>query len=155
MLSPDVCSMICTFCFSNFQIRSFALWKCEYLNKPARGEKQAKPLLIAMFYYICLLQSSRIYYCAIAAIMLKSGAMRHSSTQGLRNEEITDIFITAKSYVWKYRMLYGYGQKKVSIPYRKTCYGNNYRCVHLVLYHSWQFLVLYIIFACVIWGFPS
>lgn len=37
-----------------------------------------------MFYYICLLKSSRIYYCANAAIMLRSCIKAHLSTQGLK-----------------------------------------------------------------------
>lgn len=48
-----------------------------------------------MFCYICLLKSSRIYYCANAAIMLRSCFKMHLSTQG--SKEISDIFITAKS----------------------------------------------------------
>lgn len=51
-----------------------------------------------MFYYICLLKSSRIYYCANAAIMLRSCIKTHLSTQGLKEiKKISDIFVTAKS----------------------------------------------------------
>lgn len=91
MLSPDLCSMICTFFFSNFQISFFALWKCvKYLKKPV---KKNKKLLIAMFYYICLLKSSRIYYCANAAIMLVSCIKTHLSTQGLKEIKKYVIFL--------------------------------------------------------------
>lgn len=45
-----------------------------------------------MFYYICLLKSSRIYYCANAAIML-SCIKTHLSTQGLKEIKKYLIFL--------------------------------------------------------------
>lgn len=52
-----------------------------------------------MFYYTCLLKkSSRIYYCANAAINVEE--LHHNAlvNTGIeRNYEISDIFITAKS----------------------------------------------------------
>lgn len=120
-----------------------------------RKKTKWKKSLIAMFYSICLLKSSRIYYCANAAITLRSCITTHLSTQGLK--EICDIFINC-------RVKYGNMECFMNMD---TCLRQKYlyltekhmlgkeMCTFGLLYHSWQFIVLYIIFACVIWGFLS
>lgn len=91
MLSPDICSMICTFFFLIFRSVFCTLKVCQVFKETCTKKK--KKLLIAMFYYICLLKSSRIYYCANAAIMLVSCIKTHLSTQGLKEIKKYVIFL--------------------------------------------------------------
>lgn len=97
-----------------------------------------KKLLIAMFCYICLLKSSRIYYCANAAIMLRSCIKTHLSTQGLK--EISDIFITAKSKYGNMECFMDMGTclwLKYLYLTENICYGNDDEmCTFGLLYYS-------------------
>lgn len=89
-----------------------------------------KKSLIAMFCYICLLKSSRIYYCANAAIMLRSCIKTHLSTQGLK--EISDIFITAKSKYGNMECFMETSGKSIYTLQKTYATEMTTKCVHLV-----------------------
>lgn len=115
--------------FSNFRSVFCTLKVCRVFKEPVIGKKK---LLIAMFYYICLLKSSRIYYCANAAIMLRRCIKMHL-TQGLK--EISDIFITAElsMEIWNALWIWAPVSDKNIYTLHKT-YATEIttKCVHLV-----------------------